>query len=102
MCHLDKEGHYGVPVLPQCLTNMASIHEDSGLSGLRTHLCVSCGVGHRRGSDPVLLWCRPAAVVPLQPLAWEFPYTVGVDLKRQKKKKKKKKKTIMSSIFFFL
>ena len=33
---------------------------------------MSCGVGHRRGSDPTLLWlwCGPAAVPPIRPLAW--------------------------------
>ena len=36
--------------------------------------------------DPALLWlwCRPAAVTPIRPLAWEAPYAVGVALKRQK------------------
>ena len=47
---------------------------------------MSCGVGHRRGSDPVRLWCRPAAAAPIQPLASERPYAAGVALKRQKKK----------------
>ena len=52
---------------------------------------MSCGVGHRHGSDPVLLWlwCRPAAIAPIRPLAWELPYAAGVTLKRQKGKKKK-------------
>ena len=31
------------------------------------------------------LWCRPAAVAPLRPLAWEPPYAKGVALKRKKK-----------------
>ena len=37
------------------------------------------GVGHRRGSDPALLWLwpRPAAIALIPPLAWEPPYTVG-------------------------
>ena len=50
---------------------------------------MSCGVGHRCGSDPVLLWLwtRPAAVAPIQPLAWELPYAAGVALKRPKKKR---------------
>ena len=54
---------------------------------------MSCGVGHRRGSDLVLLWlwCRLAAEAPIQPLAWEIPYAAGATLKSQKKKKKKKK-----------
>ena len=57
-------------------------------------VAVSCGVGHRCGSDLALLWlkCRPAATAPIQPLAWETPYAVGVALGKKKKKKKKKKK----------
>ena len=50
---------------------------------------MSCGVGHRRGSDPALLWlqCRPAAAAPICPLAWEPPYAMIAALKRQKNKK---------------
>ena len=47
---------------------------------------MSCDVGQRHGSDPALLWlCRPAAVAPIQPLAWEPPYGAGTALKRQNK-----------------
>ena len=62
-------------------------------------MAVSCGVGCRGGLNPTLLWlwCRPAAIVPVQPLAWELPHAVGAALKSKKKKKKqqktKKKKT---------
>ena len=38
------------------------------------------------------LWCRPAAIAPIGPLAWEFPYASGVALKERKGKKGKKKK----------
>ena len=53
---------------------------------------MSCGVGHRQGSDPILLrlWYRPAATPLLQPLAWEPPYAAGAALKRQKKKRQEK------------
>ena len=34
------------------------------------------------------LWYRPAAVVPIRPLAWELPYTAGVAIRSKKKKKK--------------
>ena len=56
---------------------------------------MSCGVGHRRGSDPVLLWLwlRPAAAAPIQPLAWELPYTLYAAVAALKRKKKKKQKT---------
>ena len=49
---------------------------------------MSCRVGHRRGSDPALLWLwrRLAATAPIRPLAWEPPYATGAALKRQKKK----------------
>ena len=52
---------------------------------------MSCGVGQRRGSDPMLLrlglWRRLATVAPIRPLAQEPPYAKGVALKDQKKKK---------------
>ena len=58
------------------------------LSGLRIWHCVSYGAGHSCGLDLVLLllWCRPAATAPIQPLAWELPYAMGVALKKTKKK----------------
>ena len=48
---------------------------------------MSYGVGRRCCLDPTLLGlqCRPAATVPIQPLAWELPYATGVALKRKKK-----------------
>ena len=49
-------------------------------------MAVSCGVGRRRGSDPVLLllWCRLVATAPIRPLTWESPYAVGTALKEKK------------------
>ena len=46
---------------------------------------MSCGVGHRLSLDLVLLWHRPAATAPIQPLAWEPPCAMGVALKKIKK-----------------
>ena len=45
---------------------------------------MSCGVGGRRGSDPVLLWlcCSLAAAAPIPPLAWELPCAMGGALKQ--------------------
>ena len=62
---------------------------------------MNCGVGHRCGSDPELLWlwCSPAAVAPIRPLAWKIPYATGAALKqtnKQTKRQKKKKKTHFS------
>ena len=52
---------------------------------------MSCGVGHRYNSDPVLLWlwCTPVAAVLIQLLAWELPFAAGTALKEKKRKKKK-------------
>ena len=60
--------HCGLAVM-----NLTSIHEDMGLIRGPAQLAkgsgvaVSCGIGRRRGSDPVLLWlwCRPAAAAPI-------------------------------------
>ena len=54
-------------------------------------MAISCGIGHRCGSDPVLLclWRRPAASARIRPLAWKPPYATGAALKKKKKKKKK-------------
>ena len=55
---------------------------------------MSCGVGCRRDSDPMLLWLWlwPAATAPIGPLAWEPLYATGVALEKAKKDKKKKKR----------
>ena len=53
---------------------------------------MSCGVGHRHGSYPTLLWlwCRQAAITLIQPLAWELPQARRFSPKKPKEKKKKK------------
>ena len=55
--------------------------------GWGSSIALGCGVGWRRGSDPVLLWpwCRPVATAPIGLLAWEPLYATGVALKRLKK-----------------
>ena len=61
-------------------------------------MAVSCGVGRRHGWDPVLLWlwCRPAAVALIRPLAWEPPYASREALKRKKKRKERGVKNVLS------
>ena len=56
-------------------------------------IAVSCGVGGRRGSYPVLLWlwCRLAVVAPIGPLAWESPSAVDAAINSKKEKKKRNK-----------
>ena len=58
-----------------------SVGEGSGVA-------VSCGVGHRRGSDPVLLWLwrKPVATAPIGLLPWEPPYAAASALKDKKTK----------------
>ena len=55
---------------------------------------MSCGVGHRRGLDLVLLWLwrRPAATAPIRPLGWEPPYATAMALKGKKERKEKKER----------
>ena len=52
---------------------------------------MSCNVGHRHGSDPVLLWLwhRPAAAVQTGPLAQELPYAAGAAIKKERKEERK-------------
>ena len=61
---------------------------------------MSCGVGHRLGSDLVLLWlwCRPAAIAPMRPLVWEPPYATGVAVEKAEIQKKNKKQKTKRSV----
>ena len=66
---------------------------------------MNCGVGQRCGSDLVLLWlwCRLAAIAPIQPKAWEPTYAAGVPPSPpQKKKKGKEKKKGSPKLFSIL
>ena len=53
---------------------------------------MSCSVGCRHGSDPVLLWLWPVATVPIGPLAGNLHVPWVRPQKRQKKKRNKKGK----------
>ena len=54
----------------------------------RSGIAMSSGIGHRCGSDLILLWlwCGLAAIVLIGPLAWEPPYTVDAALKKRKER----------------
>ena len=51
---------------------------------------MTCGIGHKLGSDPTLLWlrCKLAAAVLIGHLNWELPYAAGAAQKRKKKERK--------------
>ena len=57
------------------------------LGGLRISVAVSCGIGLRQGSDPLLLWLwrRLVATAPIRLLAWEPPYAAGAALEKAKR-----------------
>ena len=47
---------------------------------------MSCGIGHRHGLDPELLWLWHR---PIRPQAWEPPCAMGAALENTKKVKNK-------------
>ena len=66
-------------------------HEVEGsIPGLA--VAVTCSVGCRHCSEPLLLWlwCRPVATVLIRPLAWEPPYAVGAAVEKPKSQKKRR------------
>ena len=56
-------------------------------AGQGSGIAMSCGVDHRHGLDPVLLWLWlwPTAVALIGPLAWELPYAAGAALRSKNK-----------------
>ena len=78
----------GIPIVAQWkLTSVRMQVQSLALfSGSGIHAAVNCGLGHRGGSDPTLLWLwrRPAAAAQIRPQAWESPYVRGDVLRRKK------------------
>ena len=78
-CSCNQEVPWGSSHCGAVETNPTSIHEDSGsIPSLPQWL----GIQHCSE-----LWCRLAAVAPIQPLARELPSAKGGALKRRKKKR---------------
>ena len=60
----------------------------ASLSGMGILYCHElCDASHKHGSDPALLWlwCWPAAIAPIQPLAWEISICYRWSPKKQNK-----------------
>ena len=87
----QKKKNLGVPMVTWLVSMKTRVWS---LASQGSGIAMSCGVGHRHGLDPELLWlwCRPASTALIWSLAWEPPYVMGVALKRQKPKEKEKKK----------
>ena len=60
-------------------TKRLQVQSLASLSDLRIRRCRELWCGLQTGSDRVLLWlwCRPAAVAWIRPLAWELPCAVS-------------------------
>ena len=77
--------HLGSFCCGSAVMNSPSIHEDmSSIPGFAQwvkgfSIAMSCGVSHRRGLDPALmwLWYRLLATTLIQPLFWELPYAMS-------------------------
>ena len=61
---------------------------------------MSCDVGCKRGSDPLLLWLwrRPASTTTIRPLAWEPPRATGSGPRKGKKTKKNKERHVLLQV----
>ena len=89
----SKLPYLGVPIVAQQkqiqLVSMKMQFDPWPCSvGWESCIAMSCGVHCRYGSGPSLLWleCRPAAVAPIWPLAWELPYAEDAVLKNKQTK----------------
>ena len=86
---------YGVPLLAQwyrtwLVCMRMQVQSLALLSGLRIRVAMSCGVGHRHGPDPMLLWlwCRQAAAAPIQSLGTFICRRCSPKKTKRKKKEK--------------
>ena len=97
----------GVPIVALGLRAGHSVHEDAGsIPGLTQQVKDLLQQKlQMRLSSGRWLWCRPAAIALIQPLAWEFPYATSTAIKRKKegkKRKKEKERNIYIYIFAYI
>ena len=91
--HHLKNIYSGVPVVMQwkqirLRTMRLQVRSLASISRLRIWHCCElwCRSQTLLGSCIAVAWCRPAAVAPIGPPAWESPYAAGSALKSQKEK----------------
>ena len=79
-----------LPALPYSLSPVPDLTTPFCSVGWGFSVAVSCGIGHRCGSHPALLWLwhRLAVVFLIRFLAWELPCVTGSALRSQKQTKK--------------
>ena len=78
----NQETMTRVSAVPQRIRNLTSIHENTGsIPGLAQWV---------KDTALLWLWCRPAAVGLIQPLAWDPPYAVHVHPPKKKIRQKNK------------
>ena len=104
----NKTKNKEVPVVAQrkqirLVTMRLQVRSLASLSGLRIQHCHelwSRSQMQLRSCDPGLLWlwCRPAAVAPIQHLAWELPHATVTSPKKQSKTKQKTERRIEKNI----
>ena len=72
-----------IAIVAQWVKNPTSTPEVAGSTpGLTKQVKdLSCGIDHRCNWVHCCDWCRPEAAPPIQPLAWELPYTTRDALK---------------------
>ena len=89
---IKKKSRAGIPMVQQKRiwpgTIRLGVRSLASLSGLKIWCCreLCCRSQTQLGSGLLWLWCRPAAVAPIGPLAWKPPRAVGAALKSKKNK----------------
>ena len=80
----------GVPRCGSAVMKLTSKHDTGLAQWLRIRHChvLWCRSQMQLGSQVAITVAVAAAAAPIQPLAWELPYTANLALKSQKKKRR--------------